>query len=46
MHLITGMLIITTTIKLVTVKLLSGKVIGLQKINKANIKHFGGRFTS
>ena len=30
-----GMLIIMTTVKLVTVKLLSKNVIGLQKINKA-----------
>lgn len=42
-HLVTGMLVITTTVKLVTVKLLSKNVIGLQEINKANKKHFGGR---
>ena len=36
MDLVTGMLIIMTTMKLVTVKLLSKIVIGLEKINKAN----------
>ena len=36
MHLINGMLMIMATFKLVTVKVLSKNLIGLQKINKAN----------
>ena len=37
------MLIIATTVKLVTVKLLSKNATGFQEMNKANKKHFGGR---
>ena len=36
MHLITWMLMIMTTVKLVAVKVLSKNLFGLQKINKAN----------
>ena len=55
MHLITEILIIMTIVIIMTlvtlltsdtVKLLSKNVTGLQKINKTNKKHFGGRPTS
>ena len=46
MHLITGVLVILLTLKLVTVKLLSKDVIGFHKVNKANKKHFVGRSTA
>ena len=36
MHLITGMLMIMATVKLVTVRVLPKNLIGLQQINKAN----------
>ena len=47
MHLITEILIIMTVVKFCDpVKLLSKSIIGLQKINKTNKKHFGGCPTS
>ena len=41
MHLITVIIIIMASF--LTLKLLPKSVIGLQKINKTNEKHFGGR---
>ena len=47
MHLITEILIYKVNCQTCdTVKLLSKSVIGLQKTNKTNKKHFGGRPTS